>query len=96
MPNWNYWITAACMREREGGGNDQKSKSNNYSLLKVVVSFVVFSLSGRDMIGIAFTGSGKTLVFTLPIIMFSLEQVIITVLSLTVPRHSKTKTVGRL
>lgn len=32
------------------------------------------SLSGRDMIGIAFTGSGKTLVFTLPIIMFSLEQ----------------------
>ena len=33
-----------------------------------------YSLSGRDMIGIAFTGSGKTLVFTLPIIMFSLEQ----------------------
>lgn len=31
-------------------------------------------LSGRDMIGIAFTGSGKTLVFTLPIIMFCLEQ----------------------
>lgn len=26
------------------------------------------------MIGIAFTGSGKTLVFTLPLIMFSLEQ----------------------
>lgn len=32
------------------------------------------SLSGRDMIGIAFTGSGKTLVFTLPVIMFCLEQ----------------------
>uniref|UniRef100_A0A2C9JZ64 RNA helicase n=1 Tax=Biomphalaria glabrata TaxID=6526 RepID=A0A2C9JZ64_BIOGL len=31
-------------------------------------------LSGRDMIGIAFTGSGKTLVFTLPIVMFCLEQ----------------------
>ncbi|XP_064466089.1 ATP-dependent RNA helicase abstrakt-like isoform X1 [Ornithodoros turicata] len=31
-------------------------------------------LSGRDMIGIAFTGSGKTIVFVLPIIMFSLEQ----------------------
>lgn len=31
-------------------------------------------LSGRDMIGIASTGSGKTLVFSLPLIMFSLEQ----------------------
>lgn len=26
------------------------------------------------MIGIAFTGSGKTMVFTLPLIMFCLEQ----------------------
>lgn len=31
-------------------------------------------LSGRDMIGIAYTGSGKTLVFILPLIMFCLEQ----------------------
>lgn len=31
-------------------------------------------LSGRDIIGIAFTGSGKTLVFVLPLIMFALEQ----------------------
>lgn len=31
-------------------------------------------LSGRDLIGIAFTGSGKTLVFVLPLIMFCLEQ----------------------
>ena len=31
-------------------------------------------LSGRDMIGIAFTGSGKTLVFTLPCVMMALEE----------------------
>lgn len=31
-------------------------------------------LSGRDMIGIAFTGSGKTLVFTLPMVMVAYEE----------------------
>jgi len=31
-------------------------------------------LSGRDMIGIAFTGSGKTLVFTLPMVMIAYEE----------------------
>lgn len=30
-------------------------------------------LSGRDMIGIAFTGSGKTLVFALPLLMLALQ-----------------------
>lgn len=44
------------------------------SLASLVLTALVCSLSGRDMIGIAFTGSGKTLVFTLPIIMFCLEQ----------------------
>ena len=31
-------------------------------------------LSGRDMIGVAFTGSGKTLVFALPTVMQSLQE----------------------
>eukprot|EP01122_Echinamoeba_exundans_P005766 TRINITY_DN1592_c0_g1_i1.p1 TRINITY_DN1592_c0_g1~~TRINITY_DN1592_c0_g1_i1.p1 ORF type:complete len:469 (+),score=111.50 TRINITY_DN1592_c0_g1_i1:325-1731(+) len=31
-------------------------------------------LSGRDMIGVAHTGSGKTLVFSLPAVMFALEE----------------------
>ena len=31
-------------------------------------------LSGRDLIGVAYTGSGKTLVYVLPLIMFCLEQ----------------------
>lgn len=32
------------------------------------------ALSGRDMIGIAFTGSGKTLVFTLPLILLTWQM----------------------
>ncbi len=31
-------------------------------------------LSGRDLIGVAFTGSGKTMCFSLPAIMMALEQ----------------------
>ena len=31
-------------------------------------------LSGRDMIGIAFTGSGKTLTFALPMLMMALQE----------------------
>lgn len=32
------------------------------------------ALSGRDIIGISTTGSGKTIVFILPIVMFAMEQ----------------------
>jgi ATP-dependent RNA helicase DDX41 len=35
---------------------------------------LTYSFVGRDMIGIAFTGSGKTLTFTLPAIMAALEM----------------------
>lgn len=31
-------------------------------------------LAGRDIVGIAFTGSGKTLTFSVPMIMFALEE----------------------
>ena len=43
-------------------------------MLQLLIQIPFYSLSGRDMIGIAFTGSGKTLVFTLPLVMFCLEQ----------------------
>lgn len=45
------------------------SKPNFFQMQAMPVLF-----SGRDMIGIASTGSGKTLVFELPLIMFCLEQ----------------------
>jgi ATP-dependent RNA helicase DDX41 len=32
------------------------------------------ALAGRDMVGIAFTGSGKSLTFSLPLIMLALEE----------------------
>jgi len=41
--------------------------------MKMII-VVVSRLTGRDLIGIAYTGSGKTLVFVLPLVMFCLEQ----------------------
>ncbi|CAM9399354.1 unnamed protein product, partial [Phaeothamnion confervicola] len=38
------------------------------------VQGVPVALTGRDMIGIAFTGSGKTVTFSLPLIMLALEE----------------------
>ena len=32
------------------------------------------ALAGRDMVGIAFTGSGKTMTFSLPLVMIALEE----------------------
>lgn len=44
----------------------------------IQVQGVPVALSGRDMIGIAFTGSGKTVTFSIPLIMLALEEVCIT------------------
>jgi ATP-dependent RNA helicase DDX41 len=46
-------------------------------LIIINLNYLLFfssSLSGRDLIGVAYTGSGKTLVFVLPLVMFCLEQ----------------------
>eukprot|EP00941_MAST-03F_sp_MAST-3F-sp1_P001573 g1573.t1 len=39
----------------------------------IQVQGIPCALAGRDMIGIAFTGSGKTVVFSLPLVMLALE-----------------------
>ncbi|CAB3410760.1 unnamed protein product [Caenorhabditis bovis] len=40
----------------------------------IQVQGIPVALTGRDMIGIASTGSGKTMTFVLPLVMFCLEQ----------------------
>ena len=40
----------------------------------IQVQGIPVALMGRDMIGIAFTGSGKTITFSLPLIMLALEE----------------------
>ncbi|KAI6203341.1 RNA helicase [Aphelenchoides besseyi] len=50
-------------------------KSKNIVMPTVIqMQGLPVALTGRDMIGIASTGSGKTLTFVLPLIMFCLEQ----------------------
>ncbi|XP_046851459.1 probable ATP-dependent RNA helicase DDX41 [Xenia sp. Carnegie-2017] len=49
-------------------------RMNIYRPSPIQIQGIPTVLTGRDIIGIAFTGSGKTLVFTLPIVMFCLEQ----------------------
>ncbi|ORX90528.1 P-loop containing nucleoside triphosphate hydrolase protein [Basidiobolus meristosporus CBS 931.73] len=50
-----------------------KSKGIN-SPTPIQIQGLPTALAGRDMIGIAFTGSGKTLSFSLPMVMFALEE----------------------
>ncbi|TIA84315.1 hypothetical protein E3P92_00005 [Wallemia ichthyophaga] len=45
-----------------------------YVHLSKLLPRLCLRFSGRDMIGIAFTGSGKTLSFSLPLLMFALEE----------------------
>ncbi|KAG5187014.1 DEAD box helicase [Tribonema minus] len=40
----------------------------------IQVQGIPVALEGRDMIGIAFTGSGKTVTFSLPLVMLALEE----------------------
>jgi len=56
----------AITRHLEGKGITKPTPIQMQSLPTIMM--------GRDMIGVAFTGSGKTLTFSLPAIMFSLEQ----------------------
>lgn len=56
----------------------------------IQVQGLTCAMAGRDMIGIAFTGSGKTMTFTLPIIMFSLEE------ELKLPLKSKEGPIGMI
>ena len=53
---------------------DAMTKKNILRPTPIQVQGIPALLSGRDMVGIAFTGSGKTLTFSLPLIMFSLEE----------------------
>ena len=54
------------LRHLEGRGIKQPTP--------IQVQGIPVALSGRDMVGVAFTGSGKTLVFSLPLVMAALQE----------------------
>lgn len=49
-------------------------KKNIHRPTPIQMQGLPVALAGRDMVGIAFTGSGKTLTFSLPLVMASLEE----------------------
>jgi len=53
---------------------DALAKKNMRRPTPIQMQGLTVALAGRDMIGIAFTGSGKTLTFSLPIVMVALEE----------------------
>ncbi|CDJ40979.1 DEAD/DEAH box helicase, putative [Eimeria tenella] len=53
---------------------DALKKKNITAPTQIQMQGIPALLQGRDLIGIAFTGSGKTLVFTLPMLMGALES----------------------
>lgn len=53
---------------------DALQKNNISRPTPIQVQGIPALLSGRDLVGIAFTGSGKTLTFSLPMVMFALEE----------------------
>uniref|UniRef100_A0A7R9V1X9 RNA helicase n=1 Tax=Chlamydomonas euryale TaxID=1486919 RepID=A0A7R9V1X9_9CHLO len=59
-------VPAAMLRVLEGKGIKKPTP--------IQIQGLPVALSGRDMIGIAFTGSGKTLVFALPMILIALQE----------------------
>ena len=63
---------ASALRMREGRTTDKPIYAAPEWCVKLQGLPII--LSGRDMIGVAFTGSGKTLVFTLPMLMMALQE----------------------
>lgn len=59
-------LPAPLIRHLKGKGIDRPTP--------IQVQGIPVALSGRDMIGVAFTGSGKTMVFTLPMVVLSLQE----------------------